>query len=172
MLEFKLPNTFAAIDDDCWAPIKNGNTLKLHSYDDIKLLIKKLTNFINNYDEDFIIKYNSEREFEFCLSAHGNYSNKTTGYIYIFGNDDKLKIGTSDNPHKRFYEISNNIPDKIDIIWISNKIAAPYAVERAVHVYLNKYLIKGEWFNATIPDYMLNIIKTVINNLSLEVFNK
>jgi len=93
-------------------------------------------------------------------------------YVYcISHNDQYFKIGVSENPERRMYEMQTGNPIKLYCLW-KFKCDEPYKLESYVHSLLSKNSISGEWFDISISMcykilehlHVLDIEKSYIKN--------
>lgn len=69
-----------------------------------------------------------------------------TGYIYAIECSERIKIGFSKNPEKRFYKIASDAPAPCALLGYWPGDAAD---ELEVHTKFNAIRSHGEWFTAT-----------------------
>lgn len=101
-------------------------------------------------------------------------------YVYcISHNDQYFKIGVSENPERRMYEMQTGNLIKLYCLW-KFKCDEPYKLESYVHSLLSKNSISGEWFEITISMcykilehlYVLDIEKSYIKSKDKDKENK
>lgn len=70
-------------------------------------------------------------------------------YIYIIKNpdNDRIKIGVSNNVEKRIATLETGAGTKLDLIYKSLVCSNAFNIERDVHKYFEEYRIFGEWFS-------------------------
>lgn len=71
-------------------------------------------------------------------------------FIFMKGDDDKCKIGKSDNPKKRTAQLQTGNPYEL---YIYKTLKGYAGLEKMLHTYFKEYKIrKTEWFNITFTD--------------------
>lgn len=69
------------------------------------------------------------------------------GYVYIIEINDRVKIGRTKNPKRRFKEIQQLSGNQISRFCISPECGNYYEIENSMHLRFKDRLILGEWFN-------------------------
>lgn len=71
-------------------------------------------------------------------------------YVYVFSAGDRFKIGRSQDPESRLRSLESGSPYDIKLEHVSEGLSRWKAVgaERAAHIILEHYRVRGEWFKA------------------------
>jgi len=127
------------------------NMGELIKEDEIKAIIKGLTNFVEEYDQEDIDYINWKAEQDkmerIKKSSFKPETKNRSGVVYLLKikDDDQYKIGVSTNFERRYNEISPKMPFELITI---NKIKSNdiYSLEEMLHNKFRDKRIKGEWF--------------------------
>lgn len=70
-------------------------------------------------------------------------------YVIRFPNEpEKVKIGYSSNVSKRLKTFQTASPHQIELLWLSPD--GTIQEEKALHNYLKKWRLQGEWFDSQV----------------------
>lgn len=80
-------------------------------------------------------------------------------YIYIIGsNNPPYKIGISKNPKKRLRNIQTGHPHKLEILELRETDSKrTKLLESVIHKHLDRYRMKGEWFDISLEEARLHL---------------
>lgn len=94
-----------------------------------------------------------------------------SGYLYIFGKSGgSKKIGYTENPPRRIKELSKQNPGAVIFGLIQVERFAARMIEQETHKILEKYHVKGEWFNVEL-DVINDAIKEATYAKMAEIIN-
>ena len=69
-------------------------------------------------------------------------------FVYVIRNpeNDKIKIGVSNNVEKRLHVLETGAGTKLDLVYKSIVCSNAFDIENMVHKHFNEYRVFGEWF--------------------------
>ena len=69
-------------------------------------------------------------------------------FVYVIRNpeNDRIKIGVSNNVEKRLHILETGAGTKLDLVYKSIVCSNAFDIENMVHKHFNEYRIFGEWF--------------------------
>jgi hypothetical protein len=72
----------------------------------------------------------------------------SSGKLYVIGTDwrSPLKIGVARNPAHRVERLQVASPLALRVLWQSDDLPDPFAVETAMHSLYDEHRVRGEWF--------------------------
>lgn len=105
---------------------------------------KRIAKYINDLDgrsHNALLAQN-HRDYEDASEA---YYRTLVQYVYVIEavGTDLVKIGVSDSPEKRIHQHQTSSPHKLRLL---GYCLGSYAIEQALHLVLNEYRVRGEWF--------------------------
>lgn len=100
------------------------------------------------------------------LSGYKKRAYATPNKIYFVQNEDKVKIGVSNNIESRLNDIKKHIPDCHLIGYCEGGID----LEKQIHNYLIDCKLHNEWFK--LNDLSISLIKSFIDNADFSDFRK
>ena len=119
--------------------------------DEIKAIIKGLTNFINEYNQEDInyinqqAKQRKRQKLENVEYKEINESEKGVVYLLKIKDTNQYKIGVSKDFDRRYNEISPKMPFELKTINLIKSFNI-YDLEKELHEKFANKRIKGEWF--------------------------
>ena len=83
-----------------------------------------------------------EADFDDAADAH---ERSFMQYVYVVEavGTGLVKIGVSDNPEKRLHSLQTSNPTDLRLL---GYCMGSYAIEQALHLVLDEYRVRGEWF--------------------------
>jgi len=74
--------------------------------------------------------------------------NRDRQYIYVIKNpeNDRVKIGVSNNVEKRLKTLETGAGTKLDLVYQSIICSNAFDIENTVHKHFQEYRVFGEWF--------------------------
>jgi len=142
------------------------NAGMIMDYNDIKVVIEGLKNFLKITSADKIKQINEEQLEHFTNEKPPREEHVKTdrpGFIYIVKFTDYFKIGKTINMQKRMGEYTK-LPEKPQII-MCEEVDNYSAIEEKLHTIFDSKRVRGEWFNLSEKD--LKIAKKMINKNKL-----
>lgn len=78
--------------------------------------------------------------------------NRSRQYIYVIKNpeNDRIKIGVSNNVEKRLNTLETGAGTKLDLVYKSVVCSNAFDVENTVHKYFSEHRVFGEWFDVDV----------------------
>lgn len=78
--------------------------------------------------------------------------NRNRQYIYVIKNpeNDRVKIGVSNNVEKRLHTLETGAGTKLDLVYQSVICSNAFDIENTVHKHFDEYRIFGEWFEVDV----------------------
>lgn len=82
-----------------------------------------------------------------------------SSYIYIIGSDNPpYKIGISKDPQQRLKSIQTGHPHQLQILELRETDSKKTKLlESVIHKHLNRYRMKGEWFDIPLKEAILHV---------------
>jgi hypothetical protein len=144
------------------------NMGELIKEDEIKAIIKGLTNFVEEYDQEDIDYINWKAEQDkmerIKKSSFKPETKNRSGVVYLLKikDDDQYKIGVSTKFKKRYDKLSTLMPFELETVNLikSNDI---YNLEESLHNKFEDKRINGEWFELSSKD--VKYIKSIEDDI-------
>lgn len=78
------------------------------------------------------------------------------GYVYFVRCNEFVKIGIAKDPNARMAFMQTGNPYELELLRVF-KSTSPAQDEEMIHLELDKYRVRGEWFK--LPDKLINLIR-------------
>lgn len=139
------------LDLNFFISIKELNKLKIAIDKTVEYYqSKNITNGFIELDDKKKMNTFKKRRYEASelgrlIKKKSNEKNNLPIHLYLIGNKkfNTIKIGKSNDPHKRLKKLQTSTHFKLDLLFI---IPHKADIERELHYRFNEFRLKGEWF--------------------------
>lgn len=133
---------------DVWWAQARGKRISTHCYD-----VSAATLWAARFElRETILSFlraDSELAAEVQAELDSDKARKRKGFVYAFRIGERVKIGFSTSPRKRFRHVQTHCPETLELVGYAR---GSRSTETELHARFAAARLSGEWFNAQHPD--------------------